>query len=176
MPHCTIVLITLRLHTCLQSKHRCRSRETLTHSGRVMHICVSKLTIIGSDNGLSPGRCQAIIWTSAGILLIRTIGTNFGEILGKIHLFSFSEMHLKMSSAKCRLFGLGLNELRDMHEGSLKIDIFCMEVPIRIARPVHHMTKRYHISYHEWWSQSILGWKKFTTDFSGLFNMLWINT
>ena len=35
------------------------------------HIWVSKLTIIGSDNGLSPSRRQAIIWTNAGILLIR---------------------------------------------------------------------------------------------------------
>ena len=35
-----------------------------------MHICVSKQTIIGSDNGLSPGWRQAIIWTNAGILLI----------------------------------------------------------------------------------------------------------
>ena len=26
------------------------------------------LTIIGSDNGLTPGQHQAIIWTSAGIL------------------------------------------------------------------------------------------------------------
>ena len=43
----------------------------LTHWGRVTHICVSKLTIIGSDNGLSPVRRQAIIWTYAGILLIR---------------------------------------------------------------------------------------------------------
>ena len=34
-----------------------------THWGRVMHICVGKLTIIGSDNGLSPERRQAIIWT-----------------------------------------------------------------------------------------------------------------
>ena len=33
----------------------------LTHWGRVTHICVSELTIIGSDNGLSPGRHQAII-------------------------------------------------------------------------------------------------------------------
>ena len=32
-----------------------------THSGRVTHICVGNLTIIGSDNGLSPGRRQAII-------------------------------------------------------------------------------------------------------------------
>ena len=44
------------------------------------HICVSKLTIIGSDNGLSPGRRQAIIWTNAGILLIWPLGTNFSEI------------------------------------------------------------------------------------------------
>ena len=40
------------------------------------HIFVGKLTIIGSDNGLSPDRRQAIIWTNAGILLIRTLGTN----------------------------------------------------------------------------------------------------
>ena len=39
----------------------------LTHWGRVMHICVSKLTIIDSENGLSPGRRQAIIWTNAGV-------------------------------------------------------------------------------------------------------------
>ena len=33
----------------------------LTHGGRLTHICVGKSTIIGSDNGLSPGRRQAII-------------------------------------------------------------------------------------------------------------------
>ena len=43
------------------------------------HICVNKLTIIGSDNGLLPGRRQAIIWTNSGILLIGPLGTNFGE-------------------------------------------------------------------------------------------------
>ena len=37
------------------------------------YICVSKLTIISSDNGLSSGRHQAIIWTNAGILLIRNL-------------------------------------------------------------------------------------------------------
>ena len=37
--------------------------------GRVTHICVGKLTIIGSDKGLSPGRRQAIIQTNDGILL-----------------------------------------------------------------------------------------------------------
>ena len=83
----------------------------LTHWGQVTHIWVSKLTITGSDNGLSPGRRQAIIWTNAGILLIRILGTNFSEIPGEIHSFAFKKMHLKMSSAKGRLFSLGLNEL-----------------------------------------------------------------
>ena len=39
------------------------------------HICVGKLTTIGSDNGLSPGRRQTIILTNAGILFILTLGT-----------------------------------------------------------------------------------------------------
>ena len=43
---------------------------TLTHWGRVTHICDSRLTITGSENGLSLGQHQAIIWTNAGILLI----------------------------------------------------------------------------------------------------------
>ena len=68
------------------------------------HICVGKLTIIGSDNGLSPGRRQAIIWTNAGILLIGPLWTNFCEIVIKISTFSFKKMRLKMSSAKWRLF------------------------------------------------------------------------
>ena len=72
----------------------------LTHWGRVTHINVSKLTIIGSDNGLSPGRRQAIIWTNAGILLIGPIRTNFSEILIEINTFSFKKMHLKMTSGK----------------------------------------------------------------------------
>ena len=53
----------------------------LTHWGRVTQICVSKLTTIGSDNGLSPGRRHAITWNNAGILSIRTLGTKFSEIL-----------------------------------------------------------------------------------------------
>ena len=69
----------------------------LTHWGRVTHICVSKLTIIGSDNGLSPGRHQAIIWTNAAILSIRPLGTNFSEILIEIPIFSFKKSNLKMS-------------------------------------------------------------------------------
>ena len=78
------------------------------------HICVSKLTIIGSDNGLSSSRCQAIIWTNAGILLKRTSGTNFSEILSEMHAFSLKKMHLKMSSTKWRPFCLGLNGLKKL--------------------------------------------------------------
>ena len=78
----------------------------------VTYIWVSKLTIIGSDNGLCPGRRQAIIWTNAGILLIRTLGINFSEILIEIQIFSFKKMYLKLSSVKWRLLHLGLNVLR----------------------------------------------------------------
>ena len=84
----------------------------LTHWGRVTHICVSILTIIGSDNGLSPGRRQTIIWTNAGILSIGPLGTNFNEISIGIQTFSFRKMHFKISSAKWRPFCVGLNGLR----------------------------------------------------------------
>ena len=82
-----------------------------------MHICVSKLSIIGSHNGLLPGWCQAIIWTNwfnAGILSISPLGINFNEILIEICIFSFAKMQLKMSSAKCRPFCLGLKVLTDI--------------------------------------------------------------
>ena len=82
------------------------NRHHLTHWDRETHICISDLTFIGSDNSLSPGRCQAIIWTNAGLLLTGPLG-----ILIKIQTFSFMEMHLKMSSAKERLFRLDINVL-----------------------------------------------------------------
>ena len=80
----------------------------LTHWGRVTHICALNLTVIGSDNGLSPGRRQAIIWTNAGILFIGPLGTNFSEVLIGIQTFSLKKMHLKVVSAKWRPFCLGL--------------------------------------------------------------------
>ena len=85
----------------------------LTHWGWVTHIyiCVCKLSIICSDNGMLPGRHQAIIWTNVGILLIRTLETKFSEILSKIHAFSFKKMHLKIMSAKWRPFCPGGDEL-----------------------------------------------------------------
>ena len=83
----------------------------LTHWGRVTHICVSKQTIIGSDNGLSPGRHQAIIWTNDGILIIRTFRTHFSKIVSEIYTLSFKKMHFKMSSGESRPSCLGLNVL-----------------------------------------------------------------
>ena len=74
-------------------------------------MCVGNPTIIGTDNGLSPGRRQAIIWTNAGKLSVRSLGTNFGENLSEISAFSFKKMHLKMSPGKWRPFFLGLNML-----------------------------------------------------------------
>ena len=88
--------------------------QTLTHWGWVTHICASKLTTIGSDNGFLPGWHQAAIWSNAGILLISPLGTIFSEICIKIHTFSFKKMHLQMS-AKWRPFCLGLNELNQQN-------------------------------------------------------------
>ena len=87
------------------------SSMTLTHWGRVTHICVSNLTIIGADNGLSPGRRQAITCTNVGILLIGPLGTNFSEMLIEIQTFLFKKINLKRSSGKWRPFCLGLNVL-----------------------------------------------------------------
>ena len=86
--------------------------DFLSHWGQVTHICLGKLTIICSDNGLLPGRCQAIIWTNAGILLIRSLGTNLSEIFIGNQVFSFKKMHLKMSSMKLHPFCPGLNVLK----------------------------------------------------------------
>ena len=75
------------------------------------HICVSKITVIGSYFGLSPGRRQAIVSTNDGILLIGLLGTNFSEILVENDIFSLKKTHLKMSSEKLRPSGLGFNVL-----------------------------------------------------------------
>ena len=98
---------------CFQSTLTLWHRPTsLTHWDRVTHLCVGNLIIIGSDNGLSPSRRKAIIWTNAGILWIEPLGTNFSDIFIEILTFSFKKMRLKVSSAKWRPFCLGLNVLK----------------------------------------------------------------
>ena len=44
------------------------------------HIWVGNPTITSSNNGLSPGRRQAIIWTNAGVLLIGPSGTKLSAL------------------------------------------------------------------------------------------------
>ena len=106
-----IPIVEIRLsYGCLISKMELPIQiMILTHWGRVIHICIGNLTIIVSDDGLSPGWRKAIIWNNAGILLIGSLGTNFSEILIGIQSFSFKKMHLKMSSWKLRPLCLGLN-------------------------------------------------------------------
>ena len=113
--------------------------QLLTHWGRVTHICVGNLSIIGSDNGLSPSRRQAIIWTNVGILLIGPIGTNFSEMLIEIHTFSFKKIHLKKSPGKWRPFCLGLNVLNTIiispvSEGSGDVMVLRRSRPSPAAR------------------------------------------
>ena len=67
--------------------------------------------MIGSDNGLSPGRHQAFIWTNAGILLIGLGGKNLGEILIEIHTFPFKKMHWEMADILSRSQYVNINNM-----------------------------------------------------------------
>ena len=108
-------------------------RAALTHWGRVSHICVRNLTIIVSDNGLSPGWRYAIIWTNAGLLLIGPLGTNFSEILIEIQTSSFKKMHLKVwlqngvhfAFASMCQFGLSTGTLWYVYW------VICLSFPVR---------------------------------------------
>ena len=113
----------------------------LTHWGRVTHICVGKLTIIGSDNGLSPERRQAITWTNARILLIGPLETKFSEVLIEIQTFSLMKIRLKMSSAKCSSFRLGLNVLSYV-------------ASISMASVNKMMLRRHYHQYHIVWEMA----------------------
>ena len=66
--------ILFQIKTGIKNVVICSGLVLLTHWGRVMHICFGNLINLGSDNGLSPGRGRAIIWTNAGILLIGPLG------------------------------------------------------------------------------------------------------
>ena len=126
-----------------------QSTEFLTHWGWVTHICICKFTIIASDNGLSPGRRQAIIWTNAGILLIRPLGTNFSESLSEIHIFSLKKMHLKLPSVKCRPFCYGLNVFM-AYFSDLSIDWYHKSHNASVPYlTIHHSEKSAHF-YFQW--------------------------
>ena len=85
--------------------------QTAIRENRAVITSLS-FSIIGSDNGLSPGRRQAIIWTNAGILLIEPLGTNFTEIFNEIQ--TYSPTKFVFESVVCQSDGhlvLGLNVL-----------------------------------------------------------------
>ena len=71
--------------------------KTLTHWSQVTRLCVSNLTIIGSDNGLLPNPHQANIWTYDGILLIGPTGITWSSMK---FLSKFMHFHSRNSSWK----------------------------------------------------------------------------
>ena len=127
---CSAVIYTCQFQN--KSTYFDKMNCTLTHWGRVMHICVGNLIIIGSDNGLSPGRRQTITWTNVGILLIAPLRTNFSEMLIEIHTFSFKKIHLKMSSGKWRPFCHVINVLINVNV--LAILVIWLQITLVIMR------------------------------------------
>ena len=79
--------------------------------GQVTHVCVKNWVIIGSKNGLSPVRHQAIPCTNDDLLLTETLGINFGEILFEIKAFLPKKTYLILSFAEWRPSCLGRNIL-----------------------------------------------------------------
>ena len=129
----------------------------LTDWGQVMHICISKLTVMGSGNGLVSGWCQAIISTNDGILLIGLLGTNFNEISIKIHIFSVKKIHFKMLSEKWHPFCVGLNMLiRVMYW----LELYCQcqwdNVCLHYLRGSSSGKNMYDILWHESWKLFII--------------------
>ena len=94
---------------------------SLTIWGRVTHICVGKRIGIGLDNGLVPARRQAIVWTNAGIPVIRPPGTNFSGLLFETHTFSF-----KNCIWKCPLENGGHFVWASMCYGIWEITMVCI--------------------------------------------------
>ena len=71
------------------------------------HICVIKVTIIGSDNGSSPGRRQAIIWTKCWDTVNRTLGNKLQWNLNRnLYIFiqenAFENVVWKMAAIMSR--------------------------------------------------------------------------
>ena len=110
------------------SQHVCINRLQWVNSSPSCAACASVNQVrIGSDNGLSPILRQAIIWTSAWLLSIGPLGTNLSEIVIKIQNFSFTKMHLKISSAKSQPFCPGEDELKGcpmIKPGHISVTIF----------------------------------------------------
>ena len=100
---------------------------------------------IGSNNGLSPIRRQAITYTNAGLLSMRPLGTGFSEILIKIQNFPLTKMHLKITSVKWRPFCPGGDELTQSNKARdcTKLNL------VQLIHYVRHCDKTIWISLNE---------------------------
>ena len=100
------------------------------------HICVSKLAIISSDNGLSPGRRHYLNqwWNIVNSKLRNKLQWN----LKRNSYIFIKKMHLKMSSGKSLPFCLGLNVLT--HWG--RVTHICVGTPTKT--PSHYL--------NQWWN------------------------
>ena len=70
---------TISDSTCSRNGYHYRKVAVLTPWGRATHICVGKLTTISSDNGLSPGRRQVIIWNYCWNIVKWNLEWNFNR-------------------------------------------------------------------------------------------------
>ena len=85
---------------------------TKLHWSRETRICVSTLNIVGSDNSLSHGRRQAIIWTNAGILLTVPWGQNWTAALNAFANSTAIKIHI---SIKVQLYTQLVESRKCMH-------------------------------------------------------------
>ena len=107
-----------------------------------IYVSMNRVSI-GSDNGLSPIRRQAIIQTSAGLLLIGPSGTNISELLVKNRTFPFKKMHLKMSSAKWGHFVQG------------KMSQCIDKIVLAYSFIVIYISHKYWLAEIQWYHQTI---------------------
>ena len=85
----------LKNYSDLKLQLHLRGTNELTHLPLELHVSGNWVSI-GSGNGLSPVRRQAITQTNADLLSTRPFGTNFSEIQIKIQNFPLMTMYLKM--------------------------------------------------------------------------------
>ena len=113
----------------------------LTHWGRVTHISVRNLTIIGSDNGLLPGQRQAIIWTNVvnwtlRNKLQRTVNRNSNIFIQEN---AFEKIFCKMAAILSLPQCVNSSEARD---GIFQLIwwIPCLLMPWPLKSPEHQQT------------------------------------
>ena len=97
--------------------------------------------IIGSNIGLSPIRCQAIIWTNTGLLLIEVVGTYFIEIWIKIQQFSLKKINFNLPFAIWRPLCLDINMLKRIYEAG-NVRLTCSTWELYVCLTFRHYCKK----------------------------------